>query len=115
MKRLTVFAGQILNGGLRSLMLVCLVALMSWLMIANQPAYAAKADPAVAPTQEGTSPVKQGKVYDTSMKVVDPPRGERKFNQETLRQDPQTSQESSDEPSLVEKAKELVDGFTPGY
>ncbi|MBD2260223.1 hypothetical protein [Pseudanabaena sp. FACHB-2040] len=115
MKHLTLFAGRFLNGGLRSLLLVCLVSLMSWLMAANQPAYAIKADPSVAPTQEHAAPDKQGKIYDESLKVVDPPRGESKEIQESLRKYRQESpDQNADQGGLVEGLKELVDNFTPG-
>lgn len=124
MKRLTVFAGQLFNGGLRSLLLVCLVGLMSWLAAVNQPAYAAKADASIAPTRELPTPDRRGNLYDESMKVVDPPRGEKKIIKENIRKSLQFEQgqaydegaQSAQEGNtgLVERVKELADGFTPG-
>lgn len=100
------------NGRLRAIALVGLVGVMSWLMLASQPAYAADASRSSTPTVDKTMTAEpRDQAYDEALEVIDNPNGVQKTYEENLKQ---YRQENPDQGGIVEGAKELVEKITPG-
>ncbi|MFQ4135106.1 hypothetical protein PGN35_002195 [Nodosilinea sp. PGN35] len=112
MKRLTMLSSEFLRR-LRTVTLVCLAGLISWLAIASQPAYAANADRTSAPAvDQAMTQEPRDQAYEEALEVIDDPNGVQKNYQENLKQFRQEN--PSQKEGLVEEAKGLVDKVTPG-
>ncbi|PSR17699.1 hypothetical protein C8255_11290 [filamentous cyanobacterium CCP3] len=96
---------------LRAIALFGLVGVMSWLMFASQPAYAAEARRTSAPTVDKTMTEEpRDQAYDEALEVIDNPNGVQKTYEENLKQ---YRQENPDQGGVIEGAKELVEKITP--
>ncbi len=111
MQRLTMLSREFF-GRLRTVVLVCLVGLISWLAIANQPAYAANANRASAPTvDQAMTQEPRDQAYEEALEVIDDPNGVQKTYKENLKQFRQENPDQKE--GLIEGAKDLVDKVTP--
>jgi hypothetical protein len=111
MQRLIARFREWLSSSLRPIAMVCLAGLISWLMLANQPAYAARVGPSSTPTVDQTMTEEpRDQAYEDALEVIDDPNGVQKTYEENLEQ---YRQENPDQDGIVEEAKELVDKILP--
>lgn len=117
MKRLIEAARQFLNVRARAVVLVGLVGLTGWLLVANQPAYAAenaKRLTSETPQERNNNIAKSRmKDYEEALDVTNDPRGTQKEYRENL-EELRRENSSADEGGLIEEAKDLVEKVLPG-
>ena len=112
MKRLLTFSEDFLSRCWRAIALACLVSVMGWLMVANQPAYAAAAKGASAPpVDQVMTEEPRDQAYEKAVEVIEDPNGVQKTYQENLKH---YRQENPDQGGVVEGAKSLLEKITPG-
>jgi hypothetical protein len=111
MQRLITLTQDFLSRRLRSLALAGLVGLMGWLMIASQPAYAAKSADASTPVDQVMTQEPRDQAYEEALEVIDDPNGVQKTYKDNLKQ---YRQENPENNGPVESAKDLVKKMTPG-
>ncbi|MGB3312254.1 MAG: hypothetical protein WBG32_22290 [Nodosilinea sp.] len=111
MQRLITRSRKWFSDCLRAIALVSSVGVMSGLMLVSQPAYAATAQGASAPTVDKTMTAEpRDQAYDEAIEVINNPEGVQKTYEENLKQ---YRQENPDQGGVVEGAKELVEKITP--
>ncbi|MGB3200896.1 MAG: hypothetical protein WBA99_08335 [Nodosilinea sp.] len=112
MQRLLTRSRKWFSDRLRAIALVSLIGVMSWLVLASQPAYAADARRESTPTVDQTMAAEpRDQAYDEALEVIDNPNGVQKTYEENLKQ---YRQENPDQGGIVEGAKDLVEKITPG-
>ncbi len=111
MQRLIALTQEFFGRRLRSLALASLVGLMGWLMVAPQPAYAAKAAEASTPVDQVMTQEPRDQAYEEALEVIDDPNGVQKTYKDNLKQ---YRQAHPNEEGIVDEVKGLVDKITPG-
>lgn len=111
MQRLVILAQEFCDRCLRSLALACLVSIMSWLMVAPQPAYAASTPNTSTPVDQVMAEEPRDQAYEEALEVIDDPNGVQKAYKDNLKQYRKDNPETR---GLVEETKELIEKVTPG-
>ncbi len=111
MQRLVTLTRDFCDRCLRSLALAGLVSVMSWLMVAPQPAYAASTAETSTPVDQVMAAEPRDQAYEEALEVIDEPNGVQKAYKDNLKQYRQDNPETG---GLVEEAKELIEKITPG-
>lgn len=111
MQRLIALTQEFFGRRLRSLALAGLVGLVGWLMVAAQPAYAAKSAKASTPVDQVMTQEPRDQAYEEALEVIDDPNGVQKAYKENLKQ---YRQANPNEAGIVDEVKDLVEKITPG-
>jgi len=111
MQRLITLTQKFFGRRLRSIALAGLVGFMGWLMIASQPAYAAKSAEASTPVDQVMTQEPRDQAYEEALEVIDDPNGVQKTYKENLKQ---YRQANPNQEGIIDEAKDLVDKITPG-